>query len=74
MHQDLAQLAMTPRWTPWADEALLPLMYWQEQRRRTRHQKHKAQITRVLQAVEEVFEPHPCTRQLTPEILAGWQS
>jgi predicted transcriptional regulator len=28
VHQDLTQLAMTPRWTQWADELLLPLMYW----------------------------------------------
>jgi hypothetical protein len=36
VHQDLAQMAMTPPWTQWADELWLPLMYWQEQRRRTR--------------------------------------
>ena len=31
VRQDLTQLAMTPRWTQWAEEVLLPLMYWQEQ-------------------------------------------
>ena len=30
VHQDLEQMAMTPRWTQWAEELLLPLMYWQE--------------------------------------------
>jgi hypothetical protein len=74
VRQDLTQLAMTPRWTQWVDEVLLPLMYWQEQRRRTRRPGHKAQIARVLQAVEEAFERHPCTQQLKPEVLAGWQA
>jgi hypothetical protein len=28
VRHDLTQLAMTPRWTQWAEEGLLPLMYW----------------------------------------------
>ena len=74
VRQDLTQLAMTPRWTQWAEDVLLPLMYWQEQLRRTRHQGQKAQIVLVLQAVEEAFARHPCTRQLNPEVLAGWKA
>jgi hypothetical protein len=74
VRQDLTQLAMTPRWTQWAEDVLLPLMYWQEQLRRTRHRGQKAQIALVLQAVEEAFERHACTRQLTPEVLAGWKA
>lgn len=62
---------MTPRWTPWAEEFLLPLMHWHEPLRRTRHPGHKAHIVLVLQAVEEAFERHPCPRQRTPEVLAG---
>ena len=74
VRQDLEQMAMTPRWTQWAEALLLPLMYWQEQLRRTRHPGQKAQIALVLQAVEEMFERHPCTRQLKPELLAGWKA
>jgi hypothetical protein len=74
VRQDLTQLAMTPRWTQWAEEVLLPLMYWQEQLRRTRCPGQKAQIALALQAVEEAFERHPCTRQLKPEVLAGWKA
>ena len=74
MRQDLTQMAMTPRWTQWAEDVLLPWMYWQEQLRRTRHPGQKAQMALVLQAVAEVFERHPCTRQLTPEVLAGWKA
>jgi Family of unknown function (DUF6399)/IclR helix-turn-helix domain len=73
VRHDLTQLAMTPRWTQWAEDVLLPLQYWQEQLRRTRHPGQKAQIALVLRAVAEVFERHPCTRQLTPEVLAGWK-
>src|SRR5262245_4385650 len=74
VRQDLTQLAMTPQWTQWAEALLLPLEYWHEQRRRTRPPVQKAQIALVLQAVEEAFERHPCTRQLTPEVLAAWKS
>ena len=65
---------MTPRWTQWAEDGLLPLMDWQDHLRRTRHAGQKAQIALVLQAVEEAFERHPCTRQLTSEVLAAWQA
>ena len=74
VRQDLTQLAMTPRWSQWAEALLLPLAYWHEQLRRTRHRGQKAQIALVLQAVEEAFERHPCTRQLTPEVLASWKA
>ena len=71
---DLEHMAMPPRWTQWVEELLLPLMYWQEQLSRTRCPVQKAQIARVLQAVQDAFERHPCTGQLAPEVLAGWQS
>jgi len=74
VRQDLAQIAMTPRWTPWVEELLLPLMYWKEQLSRTRGAAQKAQIALVLQAVQEAFERHPCTVQLTPEVLVGWKA
>jgi hypothetical protein len=71
---DLAPIAMTPRWTTWVEELLLPLMYWKEQLARTRSPAQKAQIARVLQAVQEAFERHPCTGQLPPDVLAGWKA
>jgi Family of unknown function (DUF6399) len=74
VRQDLIQPAMTPRWSQWAEDLLLPLAYWHEQLRRTRHREQKAQIALVLQAVEEVFERHPCTLKLKPEVLAGWKA
>ena len=74
VRQDLAQMAMTPRWTQWVEALLLPLMYWQEQLSHTRCPAQKAQIAPALQAVQEAFEQHPCTGPLTPEVLAGWIS
>jgi hypothetical protein len=74
VRQDLAQMDMTPKWTQWAQELLLPLMYWHEKLCRTRHPKQKAQIALVLQMVEDAFERHPCTRQLQPELLASWKA
>jgi hypothetical protein len=70
VRQDLTQLAMTPRWSPWAAEVLLPLMYWQEQLRRTRHRVQKAHIALALTALAEAFERHACPRELQPELLA----
>ena len=74
VRQDLAHLAMTPRWSQWAEEALLPLMYWQEQLRRTRHRAQKAQIALALKALAEAFEQHACTHQLHPALLADWKA
>jgi hypothetical protein len=74
VRHDLTQLAMTPRWTQWAEELLLPLMYWHEQLRRTRCAAQKAQIALVLQAIDDAFDRHACTRQLTPEVLASWKA
>src|SRR5262245_31751681 len=71
---DLEHMAMTPRWTQWVEELLLPLLYWQAHLARTRCPDQKAQIARVLQAVQEAFERHPCTERLAPEVLAGWKS
>src|SRR5262245_42898826 len=31
VRQDLTQLAMTPRWTQWAEELLLSVVYWSDQ-------------------------------------------
>src|SRR4029453_9942866 len=71
---DLEQMAMTPRWTQWVEELLLPLMYWQERLSRTRCPVQKAQIARVLQAVQDAFEQHPCTHRLAPEVPTDWKA
>jgi hypothetical protein len=70
----LAHMALPPRWQPWVDELVLPLMSWQEQLSRTRCPHQKAQIARALQAMPDAFERHPCPRRLAPAVLAGWKA
>jgi hypothetical protein len=72
--QDLERVALTPTWTRWVEELLLPLMYWQEQRSRTRCPRRRAKIAQVLEAVQDAFESHPCTQRLAPDVLAGWKA
>jgi hypothetical protein len=72
--QDLEHMALTPRWTQWIDELLLPLMYWQEHLSRTRCLPHKAQIAQALRTIQEAFERHPCTQWLAPAVLADWKA
>ena len=38
------------------------------------HRGKFRQIALVLQAVQDAFERHPCTGQLAPAVLAGWQA
>jgi hypothetical protein len=71
---DVEPMTMPPRWKQWVEELLLPLMYWQEQRSRTRCPAQKAQIAQALQTIQEAFERHPCTGRLAPEVLAGWKA
>jgi len=71
---DLEQLVLPPRWKQWVEELLLPLMYWQEQLSRTRCPGQKAHIALSLQALQDAFERHPCTRRLAPEVLVGWKA
>jgi Family of unknown function (DUF6399)/IclR helix-turn-helix domain len=71
---DLQQVALTPRWTRWVEELLLPLMYWQEQLSRTRCPRRKAKLLQALEAVQEAFHTHPCTAQLAPAVLEAWQA
>jgi hypothetical protein len=72
--QDLQQVALTPMWTRWVEEVLLPLMYGHEQVSRTSCPKRKAKLLEALEAVQEAFETHPITHQLAPAVLAGWKA
>jgi hypothetical protein len=72
--QDLQQVALTPMWTRWVEELLLPLMYWQLQGSRTRCPRRKAKLLQALETVQNAFEAHPITRQLAPDVLAGWKA
>ena len=71
---DLEQMALTPRWKQWVDELLLPLMYWQEQRPRTRCPRQRGKIASTLKAMQDAFARHPCTQWLGPDVLAEWKA
>ena len=68
------QVTLTPAWTQWIAEVLLPRMYWQEQRARTRCPRRKAKLVEAWAAVQTAFERHPITQQLAPAVLAGWET
>jgi Family of unknown function (DUF6399) len=70
---DLQQVAMTPRWTRWVEDLLLPLMYWQEQMSRTRCPRRKAKLFQALEAVQAAFNTPPCTEQRAPDVLEAGQ-
>jgi hypothetical protein len=72
VEHDLPQVALTPNWTKWVEEVLLPLRYWQEQVARTRCPRRKAPLVQALAAVQQAFDTHPITQQLAPEVLEGW--
>src|SRR2546428_13997000 len=69
--QDMQQVTLTPMWTRWIEEVLLPLMYWQQQVSRTRCPRRKAKLLQALEAVQDAFDRHPITRQLAPDVLEG---
>jgi hypothetical protein len=71
---DLEQVALTPEWTKWVEELLLPLMYWQEQLSRIRCPRRKAKLVQALEVVQAAFPTHPCTEQLAPDVLEAWQA
>jgi len=73
--RDIAhQVALTPIWTHWVAELLLPLRYWQAQLSRTRCPQRKTKLVEALAMVQKAFETHPLTQQLAPEVLADWQT
>lgn len=71
---DLQQVTLTPMWTRWVEELLLPLLYWQEQVPRTRCPRRKAKLLQALKAVQAAFDGHPITKQLAPGVLESWKA
>jgi len=68
------QIVLTPMWASWVEAYLLPLMYWEQQVRRTRCPRRKAKLVAALESVKATFEAHPLTPQLPPEVLSGWKA
>ena len=72
-HDVQSQVSLTPQWSRWIEELLLPLLYWQAQLSRTRCRRRKTSLREALQTVEEAFARHPITQYLAPEVLADWK-
>ena len=74
VRQDLAHAAISPRWRQWAEEALLPLVYWEHHVAHTRCARRKAKIRQALEAMHVAFDQHALTQCLPPQVLEEWQA
>ena len=74
VRRDLAHAAISPIWGQWAEEALLPLVYWEHHVAHTRCARRKAKIRQALEAVQVAFGQHALTQCLPPQDLKEWQA
>jgi hypothetical protein len=73
VRRDMAQAALSPMWGRWAEESLLPLVYWEHQVAHTRCARRKAKIQHALDAMQVAFGHHALTQCLPPQALKEWQ-
>ena len=74
VRQDLEHAAVSPRWRKWAQESLLPQVYWAHQVTRTRCARRKTKMQQALEGVRTEFAQHAITRCLPPQALEHWQA
>jgi Family of unknown function (DUF6399) len=74
VRRDMAQAAISPMWGRWAEESLLPLVYWEHQVAHTRCARRKAKIQPALEAMQVAFRQHALTQSLPPQALQAWQA
>ena len=72
--QDLEHAAVSLPWRTWAQEFLLPQVYWEHQVTRTRCARRKAKMQRVLEGIRAEFAIHALTRCLPPQGLEDWHA
>jgi hypothetical protein len=72
--RDLAHTALSPLWRQWAEECLLPLVYWEHQVAHTRCTRRKAKLRQALEARQGAFDQHALTQCLPPQALKEWQA
>jgi hypothetical protein len=72
VRQDLEHAAVSPIWRQWAQESLLPKVYWEHQVTRTRCARRKAKMQRALEGVQATFATHALTQCLPPQALGDW--
>jgi len=73
VRRDLAHTAISPMWQQWAEECLLPLVYWEHQVAHTRCARRKAKLRQALEAIQVAFGHHALTQCLPPQALKAWQ-
>jgi len=72
VRQDIAHADLSPLWGQWAEEVLLPLVYWEHQVARTRCVRRKATIRQALEAMQGAFRHHALTQCLPPHARQEW--
>jgi DNA-binding MarR family transcriptional regulator len=72
--RDLAHAALSPLWRQWAEEYLLPLVYWEHQVAHTRCRRRKAKLRQALEARQGAFNQHALTQCLPPQGLKEWHA
>jgi len=61
-------------WGQWAEECLLPLVYWEHHVAHTRCARRKAKIRQALEAMQVAFGHHALTQCLPAQALKEWQA
>jgi Family of unknown function (DUF6399)/IclR helix-turn-helix domain len=74
VHQDLEHAAISPLWRTWAQEALLPMVYWRHQITRTRCARRKTTMQQALEGVQATFAQHTITQCLPRQALEDWHA
>jgi hypothetical protein len=72
VRQDMVHAGIAPLWGQWAEEVLLPLVYWEHQVAHTRCARRKAKIRQALEAMHGVFSQHALTQCLPPHARKAW--
>lgn len=74
VRQDLDHAGVSPLWRTWAQEALLPQVYWAYQVTRTRCTRRKAKMQQALEVVRAACATHVLTQCLPPQALGEWHA
>jgi len=74
VRRDLAHAALSPLWQRWAEEAVLPRVYWEHQGAHTRCPRRKATRRQALEALQGALDPQTRTPCLPPQALQAWQA
>jgi hypothetical protein len=72
VRRDVAHAALSPLWQQWAEEFLLPRVYWEHQVVHTRCPRRKAKLRQALEAMQGAFDQHALTQCLPLHALQAW--